>query len=256
MATQKELAAQWIALGYRKGMASATITPPPAKAFRRVYHVMQGKWALVAIDDQRLKISRFEDLNDPFELLAMNRHTQAARKASKQFRAAVNASQGLLCFGADWSSSVMWSHYADKHKGICLGFDVRRSLLQEVKYKDSRLRLALGDTADPAALSPELQHQLTCTKAKTWSGPRRNTGDSSIYGPPCPNRRTTSSPSTTTCASQRSFSETRCPENLDAVRKRLERKHPSVIAFKARLAYRSFRVVLNGYTRPSGSPTK
>jgi hypothetical protein len=86
MSTQKELAAQWIVFGYRKGMASATITPPPTKAFRRVYHMMQGKWALVAIDDQRLKVSRFEDLNDPFELLAMNRHTQSARKASKQFR--------------------------------------------------------------------------------------------------------------------------------------------------------------------------
>ena len=58
MATQKELAAQWIAFDYRKGMASPTITPPPTKAFRRVYHMMKGKWALVAIDDQRLKISR------------------------------------------------------------------------------------------------------------------------------------------------------------------------------------------------------
>ena len=58
MATQKELAAQWIAVGYREGMASATITPPPTKAFRRVYQMMKGKWALVTIDDQRLQISR------------------------------------------------------------------------------------------------------------------------------------------------------------------------------------------------------
>jgi hypothetical protein len=71
----------------------------------------------------------------------MNRHTQAARKASKQFRAAVNASQGLLCFGADWSSSVMWSHYADKHKGICLGFDVRRSLLHHSQQETEIPRL-------------------------------------------------------------------------------------------------------------------
>jgi hypothetical protein len=63
MATQKELVAQWVAFGYRKGMASATITPPPTNAFRRVYHMMQGKWALVAIDDQCLKISPFEDPN-------------------------------------------------------------------------------------------------------------------------------------------------------------------------------------------------
>jgi hypothetical protein len=33
----------------------------------------------VAIEAQRLKISRFADLNDPFELLALNRHSQACR---------------------------------------------------------------------------------------------------------------------------------------------------------------------------------
>lgn len=207
MTTQKELAAQWIAFGYRKGMASATITPPPTKAFRRVYHMMQDKWALVAIDDQRLKISRFEDLNDPFELLAMNRHTQAARKASKQFRAAFNASQGLLCFGADWSNSVMWSHYADKHKGICLGLTSVEACFKRsnTRTADFALHSATRRTLRRSVLSfsvssraPRRRHGRT----------RRNTGDSSIYDPPCPNRRTTSSPSTTTCASQRSFSET------------------------------------------------
>ena len=255
MATQKELVAQWTALGYRKAMASATITPPPPKAFRRVYHMMQGKWALVAIDDQRLKVSRFEDLNDPFELLAMNRHTQASRRVSKQFRAAFNASQGLLCFGTDWSNAVMWSHYGDKHKGLCLGFDVRRSLLQEVRYEDRRLRLALGDTANPAALGPELQRQLTCTKAKAWSYEEelRRFVDlrSAVSGPPHH-----FVPFDDDMRLAEVILGDRCPENLESVRVRLERNCPSAVAFKARLAYRSFRVVLNGYTRPPGSPVK
>ncbi len=181
MTSQKELVALWIAAGYRKSMASATITPPPPKAFRPVYHMMKSKWALVAIDDQRLKVSRIEDLNDPFELLGMNRHTQASRKVSKRFRAAFSESQGLLCFGADWSNSVMWSHYSEKHKGICLGFDVRRGMLQEVQYEDRRLRVALGDSADPPSLGPKLQHQLTCTKAKAWSVRR---GIQKVYRPP------------------------------------------------------------------------
>ena len=36
--------------------------------------MMQGKWALVAFDVQRLKVSRFEHLNDPLELFGMSRH--------------------------------------------------------------------------------------------------------------------------------------------------------------------------------------
>ena len=113
-------------------MASETILSPPPKTFLRVYHMMEAKWALRrAIKNQRLKVSRFENLNDPFELFALNRHTQAARKASKKFAADFNATHGLLCFGADWSNAVMWSHYGDKHKGICLGFDVRRTLASE-----------------------------------------------------------------------------------------------------------------------------
>lgn len=169
MTTQKDLVGQWSAAGYRKGMASATIVPPPPKGFRRVYQMLSAKWALVAIDDRRLKVSRFDDLNDPFELLGMNRHTPIARKVSKEFRARLNELQGLLCFGADWSNAVMWSHYADRHKGICLGFDVRKTLLQEVRYEDERIRVALGRNADPANLAPELQRQISCTKAKAWA---------------------------------------------------------------------------------------
>ncbi|MEQ1760901.1 MAG: DUF2971 domain-containing protein [Vicinamibacterales bacterium] len=255
MATQRELVGRWSALGYRTGMASATIIPPPPVSFRRVYHMTQDKWALAAVDDQRLKVSRFEDLNDPFELLAMQRHTQASRTASRRLRAAFNASQGLLSFSTDWSNAVMWSHYADKHKGICLGFDVRRSQLQQVRYEDSRLRIALDESADPASLSSELQRQLTCTKAKAWSyeDELRRFIDlrSAVFEPP---RHFI--PFDDDMRLAEVILGDRCTQNLEAVRTRLEGKCPLALAFKVRLAYRSFRVVLNGYTRPPGSPVR
>ena len=47
-------------------MASERIVSPPRETFLRVYHMMEAKWALVAIKNQRLKVSRFENLNDPF----------------------------------------------------------------------------------------------------------------------------------------------------------------------------------------------
>ena len=31
---------------------------------------------------------------------------------------------GLLCFTEQWNDILQWSHYADRHRGVCLGFDV------------------------------------------------------------------------------------------------------------------------------------
>jgi hypothetical protein len=236
-------------------MASETILSPPPKTFLRVYHMMEAKWALVAIKNQRLKVSRFENLNDPFELFALNRHTQAARKASKRFAADFNTTHGLLCFGADWSNAVMWSHYGDKHKGICLGFDVRRTLLQKIEYKDERVRAALGSDPATAILTPALQNQLACIKAKAWQYEEEF-------------RRFIDLPSTVTepplhfvpFDADMQLKEVvlgdRCLEDLTGVRQLVAGRSPSAVAFKARLAYRSFRVVLNGYTRPPVPPTK
>jgi hypothetical protein len=30
----------------------------------------------------------------------------------------------LLCFSADWSHPLIWAHYSDKHRGLCLGFEI------------------------------------------------------------------------------------------------------------------------------------
>ena len=236
-------------------MGSETIVSPPAKNFLRVYHMMEARWALVAIKNQRLKVSRFENLNDPFELFALNRHTQAARTASKKFAAAFNATQGLLCFGADWSNAVMWSHYGEKHKGVCLGFDVRRTLLQRIEYKDKRVRAALGSDPATAVLTPALQNQLACIKAQAWHYEeelrRFVVLASTVSEPPL---------HFVSFDADMQLKEVilgdRCVEDLNAVRQLVAAKSPSAVAFKARLAYRSFRVVLNGYTRPPASPTE
>ena len=33
----------------------------------------------------------------------------------------------------------MWSHYADRHEGICLGFEIPKELLSKVSYQNDRL---------------------------------------------------------------------------------------------------------------------
>ena len=44
----------------------------------------------------------------------------------------------MLCFSKDWSNPVLWSHYAEKHRGLCLGFDVADQNCIEVEYTARR----------------------------------------------------------------------------------------------------------------------
>lgn len=250
--TQRDLIAQWRALGYPK-MESETITPPPPNEYRRVYHMMKANWALVAVDAQRLRVSRFADLNDPFELFPVNRHTKEARKASKSFAKYYRDKRGLLSFGGDWASPVMWSHYSQNHHGICLGLDVRLTHLAKVCYETQRLRFTFGDPFDPAAMSDDDLRTLACTKGQDWAyeNEYRRLIDLSKAISEAPNYFI---PFDGDMRLAEVILGERCTEKLDDVRKLLARKEPTAVAFDARLAYRSFRVVLNGKNRPAGSP--
>src|SRR5580700_1933129 len=90
----------------------------------RVYHYLETKWALDNIRRRRLKLSKIDDMNDPYEwecVRSSNERSQAALKATKE---RIVEMHGALCFSRSWSNILMWSHYGDRHKGICLGFDL------------------------------------------------------------------------------------------------------------------------------------
>ena len=44
----------------------------------------------------------------------------------------------MLCFSDDWHNPVLWSHYADKHRGMVLGFDINSKIIRNVQYVDHR----------------------------------------------------------------------------------------------------------------------
>src|SRR4051794_14072701 len=103
------------------------------RAFTRVYYLVADRWALDDLQKQRIKISRFDDVNDPYELYGLR--LKNFPDLEQIFRDVYHEKTGLLCFSKDFSSPVMWSHYADKHKGVCFGFDMRGDVpLREVEY--------------------------------------------------------------------------------------------------------------------------
>lgn len=76
----------WVDAGYRPNMGSAAVVPPPSKSAIRVYHVTAAEHGISSIALGRLKLSRFSDLNDPFELLALNFRERHVRKIIRDWK--------------------------------------------------------------------------------------------------------------------------------------------------------------------------
>jgi len=132
----------------------------------RVYHLVHAKWALEDLERRRIKVAEFGDLNDPFELLSVELSDMALRTRFNRWRKGAAAAYGMLCFSSTWRNPVLWSHYGDRHSGICLGFDVPTELLQEVQYLPKRLPLA--KLIDTRAAVDETVGPLFWTKFVHW----------------------------------------------------------------------------------------
>ena len=106
-----------------------------------VYKFMPAKWAKVAVRNQRLKLSIFSSLNDPFELSGFNLRDPAMRIFHTRQHQKISSEYGMISFSEDYRSPLMWSYYAEQHAGICLGFDVPEKVLLKVRYRKDRLKL-------------------------------------------------------------------------------------------------------------------
>lgn len=105
---------------------------------KRVYHFINRKYGIAAIRDRKLKISTLLGLNDPFELLAHDVRDRSVRGFLNLAKNQFANEFGIICFSKESTSPVQWAHYADRHAGLCLGFDIAVDLLREVSYVDGR----------------------------------------------------------------------------------------------------------------------
>ncbi|MBK6787723.1 MAG: DUF2971 domain-containing protein [Betaproteobacteria bacterium] len=63
-----------------------------------------------------------------------------ARGLSDRFREWLRRRYRMLCFSAHNDILLMWSHYADAHRGICLIFDAKDPVIgmaRKVNYPDA-----------------------------------------------------------------------------------------------------------------------
>ena len=207
----------------------------------RVYYLSSAPFALSNLSLRRLKISRFGDLNDPFELLAANLENSEHRKAFATMKHQLNETKGLICFSRTWSNPLLWGHYADKHTGIALGFDVPDHLLSEVLYTSQRVRIDVDSKTKRPNLNEALVNRLLRTKFVDWKYENEyrlfvqldpETKESGLFF--------------------HDFSEDlklmevilgpRCELPINRIRSLLQTDLPHVKVSKARMAFRTFRV--------------
>jgi len=118
-----------------------------------LYRYLDAAAALKTIEDRRFRISRLRDLNDPFEwrfgYTGHNPDHLEAEKILNDWRESVFASRnevvGIICFSATAKEPVLWSHYADKHRGVAFEIDCPNNpkALKKISYPSERVSIDL-----------------------------------------------------------------------------------------------------------------
>ena len=127
----------------------------------RVYHFLSAKNALDDLTRRQIRLSKIHELNDPFELWCFAQDDRRIREALRRLKKKATQDYGMLCFSRRWHNPVLWSHYSDKHQGICLGFEVDEQILRPVRYVKRRVPLQIPP-------SEATMEQLLYTKYRDW----------------------------------------------------------------------------------------
>ena len=135
----------------------------------RAYHFIDCQYGLDNIRRKRLKVSRLQDLNDPFELLALELPDKRVRNAFSEVKEQLHKNRGILCFSEKWSNPVMWSHYAEKHRGLCLVFEIPEKLLASISYSQKRLKDVLDKLfSNLQEVQEDAMARILTTKFSHW----------------------------------------------------------------------------------------
>ena len=174
---------------------------------------------------------------------------QSVRTAVKEFKKSCNDETGLLCFSGNWTNPLLWSHYGDKHAGVCLGFDVKKGLSHPVSYEEARLLAGLTKKGASFVLDDDLKQRLLITKSHHWKYERERRvfvelrkalkiGD--LYFRPFDKGLRLAEV----------ILGPRCNLKTDDVKKAVS-VHPCAIIFRSRLEFGAFRVIRDGRDLPN-----
>lgn len=84
-------------------------------------------------------------------------------------------SRGVLSLASQWNSPLMWSHYADEHKGVCIEYDISLAVCEKplkIDYAGGR-GISMSTLIDwvfnkSETAKKEIEHKYFYTKASQW----------------------------------------------------------------------------------------
>jgi hypothetical protein len=237
---------EWMNAGYRQGMGSAKFLPPPDRNRIRAYHLMSPEHGISSISLRRIKVARISELNDPFELMALNTRLHEIRRLVERFKRLQNDKTGLLCFSRNWTNPLLWSHYAANHEGICLGFDLSPGEdVEDVSYSDERPQIE-NSAASITAKDGEL---LLRTKYKDWNyeDELRKFVDLATAKP---EHGLFFVPFNAELELKEVILGQRNEFSIESIRELVESRNPGAVVFKTRLERGGFRIVGDGRYPP------
>ena len=209
----------------------------------RIYHLLSSDHATSNIELSRMKIARYGDLNDPFELMASDLSNKDIRRAVGVLKKQFHKNRGLLCFSKSWHNPVIWSHYADKHHGIALGFDVQDEFVAPIKYRASRLPVKFKKNNEQGGLDSVFVNNLLYTKYKHWKYEEEVRLHVNLDECEPENGLYFTSFEDVGIELKEVILGHSCKTTLQSIRELVKGKYNNINIFKARLAFRSFRVV-------------
>jgi hypothetical protein len=112
--------------------------------------------------------SRIDLLNDPYELQFMDK---TENEVYKDFTKEIC----VCCFSKNMNEVLMWSHYADNHKGVCLEFEIDpkkyKGSLWEMKYDNKLTILDKVELHEDGTLKLNIETtgKFLSTKFKNWA---------------------------------------------------------------------------------------
>lgn len=110
--------------------------------------------------------SRIDQLNDPYELYFIDKTGTSVYEDFKRTLC-------LCCFSKNMNSILMWSHYADNHKGVCLEWDFdndkNKGGFYEVEYENNIITLNEVElNRGYLSLNVNTNGKFLKTKFQTW----------------------------------------------------------------------------------------
>ena len=138
----------------------------------KLYYYMGPQYLRDNLQKRRVKVSRFGKygtLNDPFELSPFDISDPKFRDVYKAKIDGLAQNLGLICFSKTRHSPAMWAHYAEKHTGACLEFEVTCGNVIKVKYDSKKLFPGITVATFHKYINANNLPEVFSTKSKDWA---------------------------------------------------------------------------------------